>query len=92
MNVLENYPLKKLNTFGINVISKYLVEVSSIDEILEIIESEKFKNLKKLVLGGGSNVLFTKDYNGLIILNKIKGKEVTYQDARFKYLFTWCSL
>ena len=81
MNVLENYPLKKLNTFGINVRSKYLVEVSSIDEILEIIESEKFKNLKKLVLGGGSNVLFTKDYNGLIILNKIKGKEVTYQDA-----------
>ena len=81
MNVLENYSLKKLNTFGINVRSKYLVEVSSIDEILEIIESEKFKNLKKLVLGGGSNVLFTKDYNGLIILNKIKGKEVIYQDA-----------
>ena len=81
MNVLENYPLKKLNTFGINVRSKYLVEVSSIDEILEIIESEKFKNLKKLVLGGGSNVLFTKDYNGLIILNKIKGMKVTYQDA-----------
>ena len=81
MNVLENHPLDKLNTFGINVRSKYLVEVSSIDEILEIIESEKFKNLKKLVLGGGSNVLFTKDYNGLIILNKIKGKEVTYQDT-----------
>ncbi len=50
MNVLENHPLDKLNTFGINVRSKYLVEVSSIDEILEIIESEKFKNLKKLVL------------------------------------------
>ena len=81
MNVLENYPLKKLNTFGINVKSKYLVEVNSTEEILEIIESEKFKNFKKLVLGGGSNVLFTKDYNGLIILNKIKGKKVTYQDA-----------
>ena len=81
MNVLENYPLKKLNTFGINVKSKYLVEVNSTEEILEIIQSEKFKNFKKLVLGGGSNVLFTKDYNGLIILNKIKGKKVTYQDA-----------
>tara|TARA_B110000879_G_C11137642_1_gene498827 strand:- start:822 stop:1838 length:1017 start_codon:yes stop_codon:yes gene_type:complete len=81
MNVLENYPLKKFNTFGINVKSKYLVEVNSTEEILEIIESEKFKNFKKLVLGGGSNVLFTKDYNGLIILNKIKGKKVTYQDA-----------
>jgi UDP-N-acetylmuramate dehydrogenase len=81
MNVLENYPLKKLNTFGINVKSKYLVEVNSTEEILEIIQSGKFKNLKKLVLGGGSNVLFTKDYNGLIILNKIKGKKVTYQDA-----------
>ena len=81
MNILENYPLEKLNTFGINVRSKYLVEVSSTDEILEIIQSEKFKNLKKLVLGGGSNVLFTKDYNGLIILNKIKGKKVTYQDS-----------
>ena len=45
MNVLEDHPLDKLNTFGINVRSKYLIEVSSIEEILEIIESEKFKKI-----------------------------------------------
>ena len=80
MNVIENYPLIKLNTFGIDVKAKYFTSINTVNELIEIKKSEKFKDYELLILGGGSNILFTKDFNGLVILNNIKGKEIVDQN------------
>ena len=80
MNVIENYPLIKLNTFGIDVKAKYFTSINTVNELIEIKKSEKFKDQELLILGGGSNILFTKDFNGLVILNNIKGKEIVDQN------------
>ncbi len=76
MQILENYNLKNLNTFGVEVKAKYFVEISNEIEILELFKLSIFKENKKLFLGGGSNVLFTRDFVGLVILNKLLGIEI----------------
>lgn len=67
MQLLQNHSLQKLNTFGVDVKAKLFVEVFSEDELREILFDIKYKSERKLILGGGSNILFTKDFNGLII-------------------------
>jgi UDP-N-acetylmuramate dehydrogenase len=81
MQIKENYLLKKLNTFGIQAIAKYFVELNSIQEIQEIIKSSHFKNNPYLLLGGGSNILFTKDFDGIILKINNKGKEIIAVDS-----------
>lgn len=77
MNLQADFSLKNLNTFGINVKARFFTEVHSVTELQQVIENEKHKGLKILVLGGGSNILFTKDFDGLIILNRILGIQVS---------------
>jgi len=67
MIVHENYSLKNHNTFGIDVAAKYFAEVNNIEDIIQLLAEPKFKISKKLVIGVGSNILFTKDFNGLVI-------------------------
>jgi len=76
LEILENYPLKDLNTFGITVHSRYFVSVTSISELKEVLATDIVKNYPLLIMGGGSNILFTEDFSGLIILNNIKGIEI----------------
>lgn len=83
MRIYENFVLTKHNTFGINVSSKYFVEIFSVKELQELVKSKEFLNSNILILGGGSNILFTKDYNGLIINNNIKGKKIISQNEEF---------
>jgi len=86
MQIKENYLLKKLNTFGIQAIAKYFVELNSIEEIQEILLSKLFKDNPFLLLGGGSNILFTKDFNGIVLKINNKGKEIIAVDANHVYL------
>lgn len=76
MKIEENYNLASLNTFGISVNAKFFVEINKEEDVLEILKLPEFKNNKRLFLGGGSNVLFIEDYEGILILNKIKGIQV----------------
>jgi UDP-N-acetylmuramate dehydrogenase len=73
----ENISLKPYNTFGIDASAKYFTEISSIEELKELINNPKFKHEENLVLGGGSNILLTQNFNGLIIKNSLKGLETT---------------
>jgi UDP-N-acetylmuramate dehydrogenase len=73
MNILENTSLRPYNTFHIDVLARYLVTVTSEDELIEVLGDERFKGLEILVLGGGSNILLTKDFDGLVIRNEIRG-------------------
>ncbi len=71
-SIEENFSLKNHNTFGINAKAKYFAEFESLFTLKEIISSEIFQNNKSFILGGGSNILLTKDYDGIIIHNKIE--------------------
>ena len=69
--IRKNISLKKYNSFNIDVNAKEFVEVNSKDELIEIANRAKDKNV--LYLGGGSNILFTRDFDGIVIHLNIKG-------------------
>src|SRR5437870_4825599 len=73
MNVESNKSLKAFNTFGINALAKYFSEILSVNDFKEILADKRFKSEKKLILGGGSNILFSKNFDGLVIKNSIPG-------------------
>ena len=85
MQVHQNYLLKKYNTFGIAVIAKYFATFSSSGELEEFLKIKK--NISsKMILGGGSNILFTKDYDGLILKNEITGISILNEDNEFVHI------
>src|ERR1039457_6160509 len=86
MDVKTNFSLKNLNTFGIDAHAKYFVEFKSIDELKEILTLANYQNIPKFVLGGGSNILFCKDYDGLILKNGIKGIDIDAEDENHVYI------
>ena len=82
ISIKENVDLFPFNTFGIHAKGRYLVTVASIDEARALFRSDWFKAHPHLILGGGSNILLTKDFEGLVIKNEIKGiTAVTEDDA-----------
>ena len=86
MNLLQNISLKPYNTFGINVSARFFSGFSSIDDLKELLLFQKQQNLKSLTLGGGSNVLFTKDVGGLVLKNDLKGIELIKEDIHHYYV------
>ncbi|HEY5462329.1 MAG TPA: UDP-N-acetylmuramate dehydrogenase [Hanamia sp.] len=85
MSVYQNYSLKKYNTFGIATVAKYFATFSSPGELEEVLKSKQ--NISsKMILGGGSNILFTKDYSGMILKNEIKGMNIIKEDNEYFYI------
>jgi len=67
--------LKQYNSFGIDAKADQLVVVETIEELREVLRSEEFKQAKEtLILGGGSNVLITRDIEGIVLVTSLKGK------------------
>lgn len=73
MLIQENIELSKYNSFGCKATASYFCTVKRKDEVDEAISWCTHQNKPYLLLGGGSNILFTKDFNGLIIKMEIKG-------------------
>lgn len=69
----ENFSLKPFNTFGVEAKAKYFVEVNTEQELTETLKLSHTQTLPLLFLGGGSNILFTKDFDGLAIQLNLKG-------------------
>lgn len=84
--MLENISLKPFNTFGINVSARYFTAFQTEAQLQDIITSPLFQNNKHLILGGGSNVLFTKDVDGIVLKNEIEGIEVISEDDDHVYI------
>lgn len=86
----ENVSLKKYNTFSIDVLAKYFAGFSDMHALQEAIDqnlqrkSSSSKNL--LILGGGSNILFTRNFDGLVLKNEIKGIETVHEDEEHIYV------
>jgi UDP-N-acetylmuramate dehydrogenase len=84
MNLRQNVSLKKYNTFGIDVSAKYFLEVGSVSDIQNYLDDRK--QFPLLILGGGSNILFTKNFNGTVLKNNIKGIEKIKEDDEYVYV------
>jgi UDP-N-acetylmuramate dehydrogenase len=83
LKIEENKSLKQYNTFGVNVKANYFTSVASEKEILEILQSKRFGSMQKLILGGGSNILFTKNYDGLVIHYIEKGIRLLEETEKY---------
>ncbi|NQV76367.1 MAG: UDP-N-acetylmuramate dehydrogenase [Bacteroidetes bacterium] len=73
MRVLENFSLKSLNTFGVEAKAAWYVDIEKENDLKILFSDEQWKSCSRLVLGGGSNVLFTNNFSGLVIYIKILG-------------------
>ena len=71
--LLENAPLDAYTTFGVTQYARFLIEVSDLPELYEAVEFARDNHLELMVLGGGSNVLFVRDFPGLVIIIKLTG-------------------
>lgn len=76
MIITSNISLKPYNTFGIDVSAKHFTIVNSIENIKELLKSNEYQNNERLILGGGSNMLLTKNVNAIVVKNNLKGIEV----------------
>ncbi len=86
MEILKNYDLTKLNTFGVSARTKYLVELNNEHDLGELLKSPEFKDSEKLFLGGGSNILFTKDFDGVVVLDRLKGIEIVEENSEIVFV------
>lgn len=80
MDLQENATLQPYNTFGIEASTRYLVRINSLPQLQEFIAHPTLSKLPRLILGGGSNVLFTQDWEGVTLLNELKGIEIISED------------
>jgi len=74
MKIIENFDLTSLNTFHLGCRAKYYSVIENQQELLSVLDN--FPNETPFILGGGSNILFMNDINGLVLHNKIKGIDV----------------
>ncbi len=74
MRIQENVSLKPYNTFGIDAKARFFVHVTTVEELVWVLEQENYP--EKLILGGGSNMLLTGDIDALVIHIGLMGKEI----------------
>lgn len=78
--ILKNHPLRELNTFHIDAGARYFSECRTIKDLRELIFYPEFLKGPRLILGEGSNILFSDDFKGLVIRPQILGKEIIGED------------
>lgn len=86
IEIEQNKSIAKFTTFGVPVVAKYYAQFTSVEELKEIRNNPLFLSENKLILGGGSNVLFTENFDGFVGKNEIKGIEVIEENEDEIYL------
>lgn len=79
MNIEQNVSLQPYNTFGIAVYAAHFTRFVEEQEIVKLLNEPIFQTHPKLILGGGSNLLFKDNYNGLVIKNELKGISIEHE-------------
>lgn len=83
----ENISLKKYNSFGIDVAAEYFAVFKSVDEVTELVGENNLISFRQpLILGGGSNILFTGNVRGLVLKNEISGIHKINEDEDHVYI------
>jgi len=80
MTIQQNVSLKPYNTFGFEVTANFFVEIQSIEELKNILRDTDYQSVDKLFLGGGSNILLTKNYEGLVVKINLKGINKVFEN------------
>lgn len=92
-NLKDNFSLKKLNTFGLEVTAKYFIQIHNDLEITQLLESKLLNEEKVLILGGGSNILFSDNlFSGLVIKPEIITIETVKETEEEVLLRSGCGI
>ncbi|RFS24828.1 UDP-N-acetylmuramate dehydrogenase [Chitinophaga silvatica] len=86
MQVSENVPLRSYNTFGISAKAKYFAKFSSVEDLAALTTNQKAENAPMMILGGGSNILFTQNFDGYVLKNEVSGIEIIGEDDEHVYV------
>ncbi|MBN2272827.1 MAG: UDP-N-acetylmuramate dehydrogenase [Bacteroidales bacterium] len=86
----ENISLQPYNTFGVGAKARWMAMPGSTEEVMDLLSHNRSERDPKFILGGGSNVLFTQDFTGLIIHPRIKGIEKVRESDEFICIRAGC--
>ncbi len=81
--IISGYDLSKLNTFGVDVKARSYLPLYSIHDLHDFVGSTDLRSKEFIILGEGSNILFTADYNGIIIHPLLKGIEIIHETDEY---------
>jgi len=82
MTIQENISLRPYNTFGIEATARYFVRVTKTEDLQALLQHDVYRNQPIMILGGGSNILLTQDFEGLVIKMDLLGIEVIEEDEQ----------
>ncbi|MDE6811876.1 MAG: UDP-N-acetylmuramate dehydrogenase [Muribaculaceae bacterium] len=86
MNIERNKDITPLTTFGIPVSASLFAEYKDVKELVALCRSEEYRENQVLHIGGGSNLLFVNDFDGLILHSAIRGIKVYEKDESTVYV------
>lgn len=84
--LLSDYPLLAHNTFGFDVRARHAVRLMEEAQIAALARDTRIEGLSRLVLGGGSNVVLTKNFEGVALLVELRGRRVVSEDEEAVFL------
>lgn len=82
MQIFENHSLQAYNTFGIDARARWFAQVVQVEDLPVLFRDPRWQSLPCMVLGGGSNVLLTGDYSGLVLNICIRGKKIVAETEK----------
>lgn len=84
--ITEYESLRPFNTFGVSAQSRYFAAFQTMDQLRELLEHKTVREHKRLILGGGSNMLFVRNFDGIVLKNELKGIEKISEDEHHFYI------
>jgi len=84
--ITEFESLKPYNTFGISAQARYFASFRSVEQLNELLHHSTVRNNQRLILGGGSNMLFIRNFEGVVLKNELKGIEKIDEDEHYYYV------
>jgi len=82
MIIKRDFCLKAYNTFGIKVMARKCAQITSTDQLLELYKANEFNNQDVLIIGEGSNILLQSHFEGLVLMNLMRGKKVVSENDK----------
>lgn len=86
MEIKENFSLKEYNTFGIEARCRYFAGTGDVGELLDFVAAYEWQPDEVLILGGGSNFLFTEDFDGMVFYPSMQGIDIVREEGNDVYV------
>ncbi len=86
MELEENVSVQSFNTFGVDAKAKYFVTINREEDLRQLLALPLYYDFPRLILGGGSNMLFVEDFEGIVVYNNIKGIELAHEDEDYVWV------